>query len=448
MKAIKFLLFFIISFNLLAQDEGLTLIAVGDAGLEVEKISFSPAEVIEPLSFNQKKAINSLMKIFVNDFKFYRKRFKVDGIEGVGSGSSQMVDTPSYGLWSGRKTKYLIRNKIKAIGEDLDIQSEVHNIEEKKRIFSRHLLIPLGSLRERGHELADAWFQAITGKESIFKSKIVFVSDRTGPRNDPYKELYIMDFDGFNKKQLTFHRATVISPSISYDKSKILYSVIKRTKKRKNVDLYMYDLTTNKTSMVSRYKGINSGAVFMPGDQKILLTLTFKGSNADIFEMDLRSKRLRRVTRLSSTDVDPSISFDGNLMTFLSDRPGKAMIYTADPRGSEKMVKRISFVGQFNATPRFSPDGKVIAFSSWVDNRFDIFTIGSDGTGLSRLTKNFGSNEDPTFSSDGEFIAFSSQRVLSKKSATHEIYIMDKEGDILGAITSKYGKCVSPRWSK
>ena len=48
------------------------------------------------------------------------------------------------------------------------------------------------------------------------------------------------------------------------------------------------------------------------------------------------------------------------------------MIYLADPAGKEKDIKRIGFVGQFNATPRFSPSGEEIAFSSWVDNSFDI----------------------------------------------------------------------------
>jgi len=134
------------------------------------------------------------------------------------------------------------------------------------------------------------------------------------------------------------------------------------------------------------------------------------------------------------------------MMTFLSDRAGKAMIYTSDPNGEERNVKRISFVGQFNATPRFSPDGKEIVFSSWLDNSFDLFRIASDGSGLSRLTKEFGSNEDPSYSNDGEFITFTSQRIISRIKADQNIYIMDREGAVLGAVTHGFGNCISPRW--
>jgi TolB protein len=91
------------------------------------------------------------------------------------------------------------------------------------------------------------------------------------------------------------------------------------------------------------------------------------------------------------------------------------MIYTMDPSGVEKKVKRISYVGKFNAAPKFSPDGKYIAFSSWVDNRFDIYRIDSTGKNLVSLTKNFGSNEEPYFSPDGQFIVFTSQRVITSK---------------------------------
>jgi TolB protein len=232
---------------------------------------------------------------------------------------------------------------------------------------------------------------------------------------------------------------------MSQDGHHLVYSLILNTNGKRNNNLYMMDLRTKESHVISSKDGINSGAIFLPGGKSIALTLTVSG-NAEIYEMDLEGKNLRRITNHFASDVDPSITYDGKLMAFLSDRAGKAMIYTMDPNGEEKNVKRISFVGQFNATPRFSPDGKEIVFSSWLDNSFDLFRIGSDGSGLSRLTKDFGSNEDPSYSNDGEFIAFTSQRVISRVKADQNVYIMDRDGGILGAITQGFGNCISPRW--
>jgi TolB protein len=295
--------------------------------------------------------------------------------------------------------------------------------------------------------MANLAYQKITGRESIFKSKIVFVSDKNARGRDYIKELYMMDFDGGNQIQLTNHRATVVSPAISNDKNLIVYTLISKRGKTKTNDLFLLDLRTSKSIMISSFPGINSGAVFLPGDEKILLTLS-KSGNSEIYELDLKSKALRQITQHWAEDVDPSITEDGKQMAFLSSRSRKAEIFTADPSSAEKSVKRISYVGKFNATPRFSPDGKEIVFSSWLDERFDLFRITADGTGLVRLTKDFGSNEDPTYSPDGEFIAFTSQRILSRSKAIQNVYIMDKDGEILGQITEDMGNCIGPRWSK
>jgi TolB protein len=240
----------------------------------------------------------------------------------------------------------------------------------------------------------------------------------------------------------------VISPAMSYDQSKIVYSLIKNQSngRGRNVDLFILNLATGEKSLIASKHGINSGAVFSPDGERIILTQSYTGS-ADIYEINLATKAERKITKHFSADVDPSINEAGTLMTFLSDRAGKAMVYTANPNGVESNVNRISFVGQFNATPRFSPDGNQIAFASWVDNTFDIYRINSNGQGLVRLTKDFGSNEDPTFSNDGEFILFSSQRILSRSRAVQNLYIMDSDGEIITAVTEGFGNCISPRWS-
>jgi TolB protein len=60
--------------------------------------------------------------------------------------------------------------------------------------------------------------------------------------------------------------------------------------------------------------------------------------------------------------------------------------------------------------PAVSPDGSTVAFMSTRDGNWDIYTIGVDGTGLTRLTFDPAEDGLPTWSPDGRLIAFASTR--------------------------------------
>lgn len=435
------LLMMLCSSTLFAQD-GLTIVAVGEATLEKHKVIVQDAYIGSGLSVAQQQAANDLVTLVRNDLAFYKKIFNVIG---TGKNPSSTRPATNYAYWKQNGLSFLGTVEVSKSGENLSISMIFDDIKTGKEVFRQSKTASLANIRDVGHALTDGFFRVAIGKESVFTSKIAFVSDRNSKGKKTVKEIYIMDFDGKNVRQITNHGGIAISPAISSDGRYMVYSLITNSNKNRNNDLYLMDLRTRETNIISNRKGINSGAVFLRDGKSIALTLTISG-NAEIYEMSLATKELRKITNHFASDVDPSVTADGSLMSFLSNRPGKAMIYTMNPNGTENNVKRISFVGQFNATPRFSPDGKEIVFASWLDNSFDLFRINSNGQGLSRLTKNFGSNEDPTYSNDGQFIAFTSQRVISRSKADQNIYIMDRDGDILGAITGSFGNCLSPRW--
>jgi TolB protein len=443
MKSLLVILTLVFSISGFAQDDNLTIVAVGEATLDKDKMVIQEPYMSGALSAAQKSAASELVKLLRNDFSFYQKKFFL--VEAAPNNTATRQPT-NYDYWNSKGVRFLGTATVeKAAGENMKATVIFEDIKNKKQIYNSSANVTIASVRRIGHEMANSVYKQVIGKNSIFTSKITFVSDRNTRGKRTVKEVYMMDFDGKNVTQITNHGGIVMSPTMSSDGKYLVYSLISNTGKKRNNDLYLMDMRSRETKVISNKEGVNSGAVFLSGGKSIAFTLTNSG-NAEIYEMNIDTKDLRKITNHFSADVDPSITADGSLMTFLSDRPGKAMIYTLDPRGTELNVKRISFVGQFNATPRFSPDGKEIVFSSWLDNSFDLFRIASDGNGLSRLTKDFGSNEDPTYSNDGEFIAFTSQRVISRSRADQNIYIMDRDGGILGAITSGFGNCISPRW--
>ncbi len=447
MKLILSLFILLSSLTTLAQD---AVIAVGNAEQDKDKIVIDDPEM-KSMAGTQKTLALEAVDILRNDFIFYKHKFNTIDYSEKGKMS---YSSPELDKWSGSGISYFIASSIVSASGGIEVSVKVWSVTGKKNILTQTVKMSQSNVRSQGHKLADAIYRSITGKASVFNSKIAFVSDRTSRVKDIEKELYLMDFDGRRVEKLTDFNSVVISPQIAPDNSKIMFSLIathrevtrNKVKSIKNIDLMSYDFQTKKYSTISDRPGINSGAIFSHKGDVIYLTLTTSG-NADIYEMNLSSHQLRKITTHHGEDVDPSITRDGNLMSFLSSRPGRAHIYTMDPQGTEKDVKRISFVGQFNATPRFSPDGKEIVFTSWVDNGFDLYKIDSMGNNLVRLTKDFGSNEEPVFSPDGEFIVFTSKRIISRTKAVQDVYIMNREGEILGQLTQDFGRCFSPQWT-
>jgi TolB protein len=424
--------FIFLSLSVFAQSD-LTVVAVGEAELDRGKIV-----IFNPKVNGKNQGIAThVIEVLRNDFSFYRTTFTTlkNNEHGFDINPDDLLK---------EKNNFALFTMVEESKGKMIFKFKLYNVLKKADVVNLTKELSSQDVRAFTHDVADELFQAITGKKSVFKSKIVFTSDKGAVAKRYYKELYMMDFDGENVQKLTNHQGIVISPSFSYDNQQIAYSLIENTKGERNITLRIYDLKTRQSRMVSNLKGINSGAVFTPDGSKLILTLSFSG-NSEIYKMDLEGKNLVKVTNHSSDDVDPSLNRDGTRMSFLSDRSGKAMIYTMNPESTEKDVKRISFIGKFNATPNFSPDGKSIVFSSF-DRAFDIYRISADGDEIVRLTKDFGSNEDPNYSNDGEFILFSSVRF--KERGTKDIYIMDKDGEILGAINKGFGNCSTPRWSK
>ncbi|MFP5385375.1 MAG: hypothetical protein ACLGHN_04810 [Bacteriovoracia bacterium] len=447
MKTFLSVLMLLINMSVFAQD---AVIAVGQAEQDKDKLVIDDPELTS-LTSDQKRLTSEVMDILRNNFNFYRHKF--NNVDYSDRGKNSFTN-PAQSKWKEHGVSYFVASKaVGGINDKVELSVKVWSVLGEKEVLSSRYKISKDTLRSESHRIADAIYHSITGKPSIFTTKIFFVSDRTSKKNIE-KELYIMDFDGRRVERLTHYDSVVISPNISPDNSRIIFSLIadkKQISKNKvriikNNDLKVFDVKTKKVSTLSDLPGINSGAIFSSNGENLYLTLSF-GGNADIYEMNLATGKKRKITSHYADEVDPSINKDGSLMTFLSSRSGKAHIYTMDPSQTEKDVKRISFVGQFNATPRFSPDGKEIAFTSWVDGGFDLYRIGSDGNNLVRLTKNFGSIEEPAYSPDGEFIIFTSKKMKSKTKAVQDIYIMNREGEVLGQLTQDFGRCFSPQWT-
>ena len=349
---------------------------------------------------------------------------------GISTGSFKWND------WTQIGAEFLIKSVL-APEDSKTLVLEVHLFDTfgAKEILSRKYRAPLSEIKVLSHTASNDIVQSLTGLPGIFLTKIAMSCDLSGK-----KEIYIMDFDGSNVKQVTRHRSISFAPAWSPDGTRIAYSLFNRHADNvRNIDLYEFDFLSSSIRLLSNKKGINSGAAYSPDGKTLAVTLSHSG-NPQIHALDLKTGATRPLTQSFGFDVDPSWSPDGNHLSFVSSRAGVPMVYSMNSDGSH--VTRLTYAGRYNATPSWSPQDKKIAFAGWIDRSFDIFIMNPDGSHIERLTKNQGNNEDPFFSPDGNFIVFSSNRTGQKN-----IYVMNVDGTFVKRLTYGLGNCVSPKWS-
>ena len=90
--------------------------------------------------------------------------------------------------------------------------------------------------------------------------------------------------------------------------------------------------------------------------------------------------------------------------------------------------------------PRWSPDGRKIAFMTNRDGNFEIYVMDADGGKQKRLTKNVYNDRFPSWSPDGKQIAYSSTATAATFSlpSPSAIFVMDDDGKNAKRLTNKY----------
>lgn len=361
----------------------------------------------------------------------------------------------NFANWRTIGTEFLLRAGFQFTGKDVELDIYLYHVPKGDTLLSRKYKGKKTDLDSIAHTVTNDLIFRLTGKKGIFKTKLLFSSDRDSTCRpgkkacSSWKEIYVSDYDGKNIKRVTRHKSISISPNWAPDGNTIVYTSYAyhpKTKMR-NPDLFSYELNTKKSFLLSWRKGVNSGGTFTPDGKNVYLTIS-KSGNADIYRMDKNGKNIKNITKgpLGALNVEPAVSPDGKRLAFSSDRNGRPMIYIMDING--KNVKRITRAGRYNSTPSWSPDSKSLVFAGWDKGHFDLFLVSDDGIKLTRLTTakkvngKMSNNEDPSFSPDGRHIVF-----VSDRSGKKQVYMISPDGSNERRITFDSANYYKPKWS-
>lgn len=319
-------------------------------------------------------------------------------------------------------------------GQDVVMDGTLFDFIRGEEMGGKRYAGPPEAVRTMVHRLADELVFQFTGEQGIARSRIAFVLQK-----DEGKELFVMDYDGYNPVQVTFDSSLNLAPSWSPDKRRLVF-----TSYREGGDpqIHELDLLTGRRRTLVAFPGLNITPEWAPGGEELAFSTTRDG-NAEIYKVDKDGKRFERLTDHRAADLAPTWSPTGREIAFTSDRGGNPQIYIMGADGSN--IRPLTYKdqhGSYNTAAAWSPKGNWIAYVCRDDRwRLKICLISPDGQQWKRLTTGNSHDESPSWAPDGRHLAFSSTR-----NGKRDIYMITTDGTDLERLTANGSFNDDPAW--
>jgi TolB protein len=328
--------------------------------------------------------------------------------------------------WRSIGAQFLLSGTVVRAGGQIVVETRLVDLVSGEFAFAKRYRAGISASEVVAHTLANDLVQVFTGRQGPFLSRIAYISDSTGS-----SEIWVMDWNGKNKKQLTKHNSLALAPSWSPDGKNLVFTSFLRG----TPAIYLLTPQEGYLKLLWDKGGVNSSASVSPNGRTVAFASSLDG-NVDIYTIPIEGGEAQRLTTALGIDTQPSWAPNGRQIAFTSARSGSPQIYLMDADGSN--IRRVSFNGQFHDESTWAYDGTRIACTTRDEGNFQIATI--DAVTNERLVIQApGNNESPCFSPEGSMIAFESNR-----SGKPQIYITDANG-VPRQLTTE-GSNHSPTW--
>jgi TolB protein len=209
-------------------------------------------------------------------------------------------------------------------------------------------------------------------------------------------------------------------------------------------DIFMADRNGKIVKQLTKTPGYDAEATLSPDGKKMLFT-SMRDGDLDLYVMELASGKTTRITRELGYDGGAWFSRDGRQIVWRASRPQtpgeiaeyksllaeglvaptRMEVFLANADGSG--ARQVTSFGKANWAPNFAPGGRIIFCSNAEYPRgfpFNMYLL-DPATGLrEKISRDKGFDAFPMFSSDGKHLIFCSNR---NNGGTHDtnIFIAD-----------------------
>ncbi len=259
--------------------------------------------------------------------------------------------------------------------------------------------------------------------------QIAFESTRSGN-----SDIYVMNADGTDVRQLTNHPESDHAPAWSPDGTQIAFHSLRDG----NWEIYVMNADGSNVRRLTDHTQ-RDWRPSWSHDGQLIAFHSHRDGNANVYVMNADGTGVRRFTNHAEWDSWPTWSQYSWQIAFFSDRGANGDIYVVNFDGT--LMTRLTDHLERDEEPAWRPNSPRIAFVSLRDGNREIYLINPDGKGLTRITDHPASDSKPAWSSDGQAIAFESNR-----DGNTEIYVMRRDGQNPTRLTNNDSYDGWPSW--
>lgn len=303
--------------------------------------------------------------------------------------------------WKGAGSDYVVVGRLSTLANgSVAVDFDLVNALTGAKLATQRFVGSTSALRNAAHRVSDVIYQKITGVRGAFATRIAYVEVDGTPPNQRYR-LIVADADGANQHLVLESQRPLMSPAWSPDGLWLAYVSFET----KHSAVYVQLVRTGERRQVSARAGVNGAPAWSPDGHKLALTLAGTNGNLDIYVLDLDTQTLSKLTDDPAIDTEPAWAADGRSVYFTSDRAGSPQIYQIGVQPGAR-PKRITFGGTYNARPRMSPDGSLLAMVTLDGSNYRI-AVQDTASGTVRILSHGRLDESPSFAPNGATLIYS-----------------------------------------
>lgn len=276
------------------------------------------------------------------------------------------------------------------------------------------------------HKLADDPTHALWGPVWSPDGTLIVVTYVVLDLQQTQNQLYLLDADGNNPRQLTHNDRGNFFATWSHDGTRLAF-ISQHGTQNETAEIYTINVDGSNERRLTNNTAWDYGATWSPDDQQIAFGSQL-GGTWQIWLMNADGSDPRPLSKPAPGNA-PRWSPDGRFIVLKSDREGNDNIYVITPDGSEQ--QNVTHDPSINTIPSWSPDSQQVVFSSDRDGIPQIYVMNRDGSGLTNVTRGSGlAAQFPSWSPDGKHIIFMAEPAETGLGA----FLPDGAGLLLGAL--------------